>query len=107
VSGALASVWVLAVDSGDVARYINNLFSVYIALLIARIVLSWIPRMPFNPVLRAVTGFVEDVSDPYLNVYRRFIPPVRMGPAALDLSPIVGIFVLIILQGVIVALIAP
>jgi uncharacterized protein YggT (Ycf19 family) len=30
-----------------------------------------------------------------------------MGPAALDLSPIVGIFVLIILQGVIVALIAP
>jgi YggT family protein len=105
VNGVLASVWVLAVDNGDVARYVNNLFSVYIALLIARIVLSWIPRLPFNPVLRAVTGFVEDVSDPYLNVFRRFIPPVRMGPAALDLSPIVGIFMLIILQGVIVALI--
>ena len=103
---ALATVWVIALDNQDVARYVQNLFTVYIAILIARIVLSWIPRMPYNPALRAVTGFVEDVSDPYLNLFRRFIPPLRMGPAALDLSPIVGIFLLIILQGVIVALIA-
>ena len=105
IEGLLAD-WVVAISNADVARYVNNLFSVYIALLIARIVISWIPRMPYNPVLRAVTGFVEDVSDPYLNLFRRFIPPVRMGPAALDLSPIVGIFLLIILQGVVVALIA-
>ena len=105
MTGLLDTLWVTAITSEDVGRYVNNLFSVYIALLIARIVLSWIPRMPYNPVLRAVTGFVEDVSDPYLNVFRRFIPPVRIGPAALDLSPIVGIFLLIILQGVIVALI--
>jgi YggT family protein len=103
---ALEPAWLLAIANQDVVRYVDNLFSVYIALLIARIVLSWIPRMPYNPVLRTVTGFVEDVSDPYLNVFRRFIPPVRIGPAALDLSPIVGIFLLIILQGVIVALIA-
>ncbi len=106
MSGTLASVWVLAVDSGDVARYVNNLFSVYIALLIARIVLSWIPRMPYNPVLRAVTGFVEDVSDPYLNVFRRFIPAVRVGPAALDLSPIVGTILLIVAGNIVAGLIA-
>ncbi|MDQ3240085.1 MAG: YggT family protein [Actinomycetota bacterium] len=45
------------------------------------------------------------MTSPYLNLFRRFIPPIRIGPAALDLSPVIGIFLLIILQGVIVGLI--
>jgi YggT family protein len=97
---------VLAAISFDVVTFVDRLFTVYIALIIVRIVLSWIPRMPYNPVLRAVVGFVQDVTDPYLNLFRRFIPPVRLGPAALDLSPIVGIFVLLILQWVAVQLVA-
>ena len=101
--GAVAQV---AIGRTDVAAYVDTLFTVYIALIIVRIVLSWIPRMPYNPVLRTVVGFVTDVTDPYLNLFRRFIPPIRIGPAALDLSPVVGIFVLIILQGVVVGLIA-
>ncbi|MDQ4071799.1 MAG: YggT family protein [Actinomycetota bacterium] len=96
----------LAIDRVDVARYVNVLFTVYIALIFIRIVLSWIPRMPYNPVLRAVVGFVGDVTDPYLNLFRRILPPVRLGPAALDLSPIVGIFLLVIVQGIVVSLIA-
>lgn len=94
-----------AIGREDVAAYVDTLFTVYVALIIVRIVLSWIPRMPYNPVLRTVVGFVEDVTGPYLNLFRRFIPPVRIGPAALDLSPIIGIFLLIILQGIIVGLI--
>jgi YggT family protein len=96
----------LAIGRNDNAAYADTLFTVYIALIIVRIVLSWIPRMPYNPVLRTVVSFVEDVTNPYLNLFRRFIPPVRIGPAALDLSPIVGIFLLIILQQVVVSLIA-
>ena len=96
---------VLAAISFDLVTFVDRLFTVYIALIIVRIVLSWIPRMPYNPVLRAVVGFVQDVTDPYLNLFRRFIPPVRLGPAALDLSPIVGIFVLLILQAVVVWLV--
>jgi YggT family protein len=103
---ALEGAPLLAIDNTDVARFLNNLFTVYIAVLIARIVVSWIPRMPYNPVLRTVVGYVEDVADPYLNVFRRFIPPVRVGPAALDLSPIVGIFLLVIVQSLVVGLIA-
>jgi YggT family protein len=94
-----------AIGRAEIANYVDTLFTVYIALIIIRIVLSWIPRMPYNPVLRTVVGFVEDVTSPYLNLFRRFIPPIRVGPAALDLSPIIGIFLLIILQGVIVGLI--
>ncbi len=106
MSTLAAASGVLALTRLDVARYVDNLFTVYIALIIVRIILSWVPRMPYQPVLRAVVGFVEDVTDPYLNLFRRILPPVRLGPAALDLSPIVGIFLLIIVQRVVVSLIA-
>ncbi len=106
MSALFAASGFLALTRIDVARYVDNLFTVYIALIIVRIILSWVPRMPYQPVLRAVVGFVEDVTDPYLNLFRRILPPVRLGPAALDLSPIVGIFLLIIVQRVVVSLIA-
>ena len=63
--------------------------------------LSWIPRIPYNPALRAVIGFIEEVTNPYLNLFRRFIPLARVGPAALDLSPIVATFVLLIVGGIV------
>ena len=106
MSTLAAASALLALTRVDVAGFVDNLFTVYIALIIVRIILSWVPRMPYQPVLRAVVGFVEDVTDPYLNLFRRIIPPVRLGPAALDLSPIVGIFLLIIVQRVVVGLIA-
>ena len=46
--------------------------------------------------------FVSEVTDPYLNFFRRFIPAVRIGPGALDLSPIVGVLVLSIVGGIVV-----
>ncbi len=95
-----------AVTRGDVADYVNTLFLVYIVLIFIRILMSWIPRIPYNRVLDAVLTFVKDVTDPYLNLFRRFIPLVKLGPGALDISPIVATFVLIIVgQGIIVPLI--
>ena len=41
------------------------------------------------------------MTDPYLNLFRRFIPPVRMGAGALDLSPIVATFLLIIVGSIV------
>ena len=66
--------------------------------------MSWIPRMPYNRYLAAVLKFVTDVTDPYLNLFRRILPPVRIGPGALDLSPIVATFVLIIVGAIVVGL---
>ena len=43
--------------------------------------------MPYNRYLSAVLGFVSDVTDPYLNLFRKVLPPVRIGPGALDLQP--------------------
>jgi YggT family protein len=97
----------LAITRTDVADYINTLVLVYIVLIFIRILTSWIPRMPYNRYLAAFLKFVSDVTDPYLNLFRRILPPVRVGPGALDLSPIVATFVLIIVSSIVVGLIRP
>jgi YggT family protein len=96
----------LAIARGDVADYVSALFLVYIVLILIRVLLSWIPRMPYNPTLRAVLDFITDTTDPYLNLFRRIIPPIGGGGFGLDLSPMIGVIVLFILRGVVVALIA-
>lgn len=95
----------LAITRGDVADYVYTLMMVYLVLIFIRIIMSWIPRMPYNRVLNAVLSFVTDVTDPYLNLFRRFIPPLRMGPGALDLSPIIATFVLLIVGGIVASVI--
>jgi YggT family protein len=96
----------LALSRADVADYVNALFIVYIALIFINVLISYVPRMPYNPALRAVLDFVKGSTDPYLNLFRRFLPPVGGGGFALDLSPIIGIIVLFVLQSVVVGLVA-
>lgn len=96
----------LALSRGDVATYVNALFIVCIGLIFAKILISYVPRMPYNPYLRAVLDFVTETTNPYLNFFRRFLPPVNLGGLGLDLSPIVGIIVLVLAQGILVSLIA-
>jgi YggT family protein len=102
VTGAL----LLAITRDDVAGYVNALFIVYIILIFVRVLLSWIPRMPYNRWLSATVDFVHQVTDPYLNLFRRFLPPLGGGGMAIDISPILAIILLFIAQSVIVSLIA-
>jgi YggT family protein len=90
----------------DIADYVNTLALVYLVLIFIRIIMSWIPRIPYNRFLAGFLKFVSDVTDPYLNIFRRILPPVRLGPGALDLSPIVATFVLIIVSSIVTDLIA-
>ncbi|MGI8461128.1 MAG: YggT family protein [Solirubrobacterales bacterium] len=92
---------IAAIGRDEIADYVAALFLVYLIVIFTRIVLSFIPRMPYNPTLRAVVDFVHEVTDPYLNLFRRFIPP--LGP--LDLSPILAIFLLYIVEAIVVGLI--
>lgn len=95
----------LALTRGDVADYVAALFLVYIILILIRVLISWVPRMPYNAALRTALDFVTETTDPYLNFFRRIIPPIGGGGFGLDLSPVIGIFVLFILRGLVVALI--
>jgi YggT family protein len=98
-------ILVLAIARADVAGYVRYLTYVYFVFIFIRIIMSWIPRIPYNRTLDGVLTFVKDVTDPYLNLFRRFIPPVRMGPGALDLSPVVATIVLLIVGGLVANLI--
>ena len=96
---------IAAIDRGDIAHYVSTLITVYIVLIFIRILTGWFTRIPYYRVLDAVLQVVTDVTDPFLNIFRRFIPMVRIGPGALDLSPIVAVLVLSILGGIVVRLI--
>jgi YggT family protein len=91
---------VLADAVENAQGFVNTLFLVYLALLIAYIITSWIP-LPYNVWLNRVQRFLYDVVDPYLRLFRRFLPMLRLGGLGLDLSPIVAIFSLYILNAVI------
>jgi YggT family protein len=94
-----------AITRNDVADYVGALFLIYLILIFIRVLMSWIPRMPYNRYLRVAVGFIEEVTDPYLNLFRRFLPPIGGGGFALDLSPILAIILLLIAQSVVVGLI--
>ncbi|HET9185433.1 MAG TPA: YggT family protein [Solirubrobacterales bacterium] len=95
----------LALTRDDVANYVAALFLVYVVLIFARIVISFVPRMPYRPWLRAVLDFITETTDPYLNFFRRFMPPIGGGGFALDLSPMIGIVVLYVVEAIVVGLI--
>jgi YggT family protein len=85
-----------AVGRADVANYVITLVYVYVILIFIRVLMSYIPRIPYSRPLDIVLTFVRDVVDPYLNLWRRVLPMARVGPAAIDLSPMIGTIVLIV-----------
>jgi YggT family protein len=99
--------FLLAITRDDVADYVNALFLVYIILIFINVLLSWIPRIPYNRALHGAISFVHDTTNPYLNLFRRFLPPLGGGGFSIDISPILGVIVLFILQAVVVGLIRP
>ncbi len=77
----------------QVERFVTVFIDVYILMIFAYILTSWI-RLPYSPWLNRVQRFLYDVSEPYLRLFRRVIPP--FGP--LDISPVVAVLVLVIVQ---------
>ena len=78
----------------EIAGFLDALLTVYIIVILAYIVLNLFfafgARPAYSRALDAVMTFLRDVSEPYLRLFRRFIPP--LGPV--DISPIVAILVL-------------
>ena len=64
------------------------------------VVLSWIPTTEGHP-LRSAKDFLDRVLNPLLRPIRRFMSPVRLGGVGLDLSPVVLIIGVLLLQRVV------
>ena len=85
-----------AITRHSVANYVITLVYVYVILIFIRVLMSWLPRVPYNRALDIFLTFVRDVVDPYLNLFRRLLPMARIGPAAIDLSPMIGTILLLV-----------
>ena len=90
---SLAALAVLADVRTTIAHFVDVFLYVYIALIFVHI-LATLVQLPYSSTLARVQRFLFDVCDPYLRLFRRFVPPI--GP--LDLSPMVGILVLIFID---------
>jgi len=91
--GVTATLSLLADAIAQAKTFVNVFITVYTLVILAYIVTSWL-RLPYSPWSNRIQRFLYDVSEPYLRLFRRLLPP--MGP--LDLSPMVGIVVLIVLR---------
>ena len=93
---------VLASVRTDIANYVNALFIVYILLIFVYILINLLfsfgLRPPYSRWTDAILSFLRDVCDPYLGLFRRFIPPIGM----FDLSPMVAIIVLYFVRALVV-----
>jgi uncharacterized protein YggT (Ycf19 family) len=87
---------VLADAATSVQRFVSVFIGVYILLILAYVLTSFI-RAGTSPTLERVRQFLYDVCEPYLRLFRRFIPPI--GP--LDLSPIAAVFSLYIVERIV------
>jgi YggT family protein len=95
-----AALTLLFDTAGSVQRFVDTFIYVYILLLFTYVLTSMV-RLPYRVWLNRIQRFLYDVCDPYLRLFRRFVPP--FGP--LDLSPMVAVITLIVLQQVLDALI--
>jgi YggT family protein len=79
---------------GQIANYISVLAYVYtlviIAYILTNLALSFGLRIPYSRWSDAILGFLRDVTEPYLRLFRRILPSF----GGLDFSPIVAILVL-------------
>lgn len=73
---------------------INLGFQIYTLMLFARIISSWVPQLNEYRVMQ----FISYYTDPYLNLFRRFIPPLGM----FDLSPIIAFLALSFIQNLLI-----
>lgn len=84
-------------------RFLIALISVgveiYVWLILARVILSFLRPRTFNPIIR----FIYEVTEPLLALCRRLLP----GPAAgLDFSPLLAIIFLELIKYALVNLVA-
>jgi YggT family protein len=89
----MSSFALLADTASSIENFVHVFISVYILLIFAYIITSWV-RLPYSPWLNRIQRFLYDVCEPYLRLFRRLLPP--FGP--LDLSPIIGVIALVVLD---------
>lgn len=80
-------------------QIVSLLFQVYIFIVVARVLISWVGPDPYNPIVR----FLCRATDPLLDRLRRLLP-LQFG--TIDLTPIALLLALYVVKGLLLNLIA-
>jgi YggT family protein len=92
----------LASARTQIADYLSTLIYVYTLLIILYIVIQLLFSVGIRPsysrTLDAVLGFLRDICEPFLRIFRRVLPSF----GGLDFSPILAIFTLQIVNSIVV-----
>ena len=84
-------------SSASLVNFVNALFTVYYILIIVRVIFSWV-GLPSHGPWYEIFRFVYNVTEPYLGIFRRFIPVA----GGIDFSPFIALIVLGIIQNYVV-----
>jgi YggT family protein len=82
----------------SIQLFLSVFVDIYVLALILWVLLTWF-KLPYS--LRPVQRFLDDVCQPYLGLWRRYVP-LRFGP--IDLTPMVAILALLLASRVVIAL---
>lgn len=83
----------------SIAKLLNAALTIYLYIIIARAIISWVSPSPYNPIVQ----FLYRATEPVLQYARRIIPPIG---GTLDLSPLVVVAVIYFLKTFLVQSIA-
>src|SRR5690349_11896574 len=93
---------VTAITRLDVANYVSAVFEVYLIILLVYVLTNLMfalgVRPPYSRVTDAVLGFLREVAEPYLRLFRKLLPPIGM----IDFTPMIAIIVLGIVWRIVV-----
>jgi uncharacterized protein YggT (Ycf19 family) len=92
-----ASVVVLADTITAIQNFIYVFVWVYVILIFAYVLMGWV-KLPYSPWVNRIQRFLYDICEPYLRLFRRILP--SLGP--LDLSPMIGVIVLWVVEALLV-----
>jgi uncharacterized protein YggT (Ycf19 family) len=96
------SVFVVATARESIADFLQALLTVYVILIIAYILTSLIfsfgGRIPYSRWSSAILGFLRDVCEPFLRLFRRLLPQF----GGFDFSPILALITLSIINNIVV-----
>src|SRR5690348_7136332 len=91
--GVSASFSLLADAITSVETFVNVFTLLYGLVIFVYILTSWL-RLPYSVTLNRIQRFLYDVCEPYLRLFRRLLPST----GALDLSPMLALIFLIVID---------
>jgi YggT family protein len=93
---------IIASARTDVAGFLSTLIYVYVLIILVHIVIQLLfnagIRPPYSPTTDRILGFLRDVVEPFLRLFRRFAP--RLG--GWDFSPFLAIITLYLINIIVV-----